>query len=469
MPGLGTYGALAIDLALEDGRPWTAPPPVRARAEEDSAGDRIFRNLLLYARTVGASDLHLIAERAPLVRVGGKLVSHGDPLDPRLCEQMLLPRVPVRLAPVLPRDGSVDFALEESDLGRYRVNVSRQRTGLKASLRIIPAEIPTLASLGLPDATALVTHYQKGLILITGPAGSGKTTTLAAMVDLLNQTTARHIVTFEDPVEFVHPRKRAMMSQREVGTHTRSYQAALKASLREDSDVIVLGELRNIETVRLALAASETGHLVLATMNTPSLAKTIDRLVDLFPPGDEPQVRGILAGGLRLLVSQRLVPTPDERRMVAAVELLPGSVTLWNLIRDNKTSHIPVLQQRLKGFGAACLDDSLTELVRAGKTTLPSALSVAEFPAELEAAITGRQSVVPASFPPPPAGPTPSPGPTPHSTPAPGPPASGDRQSGSPQRLSEPFGQAVRAPSEPPAEPKGLIERAGLLFGKRGT
>ncbi len=247
------------------------------------------------------------------------------------------------------------------------MNVARQRTGLKACLRCIPAEVPTLSSLGLPAEIERATHHHQGLVLVTGPTGHGKTSTLAAIVDIINATTARHVITVEDPVEYVHPRKKAMMSQREVGTHTRSFQSALKASLREDPDVIVVGELRDTETVRMALAASETGHLVLGTMNTPSAAKTIDRLVDLFPTGDQQQVRMTLAGGLHLIVSQRLLPSIDGERMVAAVELLPGSVALWSLIRDAKTYQIPSLQQRGKGFGITRLDDSLADLVRAGR------------------------------------------------------------------------------------------------------
>ncbi|HEX6242088.1 MAG TPA: PilT/PilU family type 4a pilus ATPase, partial [Polyangiales bacterium] len=271
-----------------------------------------------------------------------------------------------------------------------RANVTRQRTGYKLTARPIQERVPTLADLGLPEAIAGATHHHQGLIVITGPTGHGKTTTLAALVDIINRERTDHIITVEDPIEYVHPRKRAMISQREVGSHTKTFAAALKGSLREDPDVIVVGELRDTDTVRMALSASETGHLVISTMNTPNAAKTIERLIDLFPPGDQPQVRMTLAGGLRLIVSQRLVPSADRRTVHAAAELLPGSPPLWALIRDNKTFQIPSLQQRGKSLGIVRLDDSLAELVRAGKTSLETAREFADSPDQLEGLVTGR-------------------------------------------------------------------------------
>ncbi|MGK3987150.1 PilT/PilU family type 4a pilus ATPase [Sorangium sp. So ce136] len=422
-----------------------APPPQepRAAARAAVAGGRgrssstdipasALDGLLAMARDQGASDLHLVAGRPPLLRVAGELVPQGEPLDPASVESLLLPRVPARLAPVLSAEGSCDFAMDLGALGRFRVNIARHRQGYKGCFRLIARSIPTLASLGLPDAIGLATRHHQGLIVLTGPTGHGKTTTLAAVIDILNRETSHHIITVEDPVEFVHARGKAMISQREVGTHTRSFENALKASLREDPDVIVVGELRDTATVRMALAASETGHLVLGTMNTPSAAKTIDRLIDLFPPGDQQQVRVTLAGGLRLIVSQRLLPSADGRRMVAAAEILPGSVALWNLIRDSKTFQIPSLQQRGKGLGIIRLDDSLAELVRAGKTTLEAALVVAEAPDELEAVLAGKRQ--PALTP--------------------------DRRPPSPPPDA--------SKTATPEAGKGLFERAGALFGKKG-
>lgn len=383
--------------------PSQAPPPAAsslavsapaAAPPKASPISEALESALSMARAARASDLHIIAERPLLLRVAGDLTPRGDVLSAAVVETILLPQVPERARAVLDKDGACDFSLEHTRHGRFRVNVSRQRTGYKGSFRLLSKEIPTLASLGLPEEIGRAVQHHQGLILITGPSGHGKTSTLAAIVDILNRETTRHVITIEDPVEHVHPRKRAMMSQREVGVHTLSFKNALKAALREDPDVIVVGELRDAETVRMALSASETGHLVLGTMSTPSAARTVDRLIDLFPPSDQAQVRLTLAGGLRLIVSQRLLPGADGAGMVAAAELLPGSVPLWSLIRDNKTFQIPSLQQRGKAAGVVRLDDSLADLVRAGKVTREAAYAVAESPEELEATLTGKRTMV---------------------------------------------------------------------------
>lgn len=392
------------------------------------------------AREGNASDLHIVSGRAPHVRVAGELLAADEILTASTVEAMLMPRVPDRLLPILQRDGSCDFALDEPGIGRLRVNVARSRTGLKGCFRIIPSEVPTLASLGLPEAITAATNHHQGLVVLTGPTGHGKTTTLAAIVDRINRETSHHVITVEDPIEHVHPKKRAMMSQREIGTHTKSFASALKAALREDPDVIVVGELRDTETVRMALAASETGHLVLGTMSTPSAAKTIDRLIDLFPPSDQAQVRTTLAGGLRLVMSQRLIPDAENKRMVAAVELLPGMIPLWNLIRDGRTYLIPSLQQRGSSLGVIRLDDSLAGLVRAGKTKLATALTVAESPDELATLLGERRS-------------------------APEPGSRGDAAFAGPPPPPPPPSQ----PHAPAEEKRGFFARAGALFGKKDS
>jgi twitching motility protein PilT len=361
-----------------------APPP---RPSLGNTPAEVFESLLRFSREQKASDLHILADRPPTLRIAGELVPVADPLSASVVQEMLLQNVPAAVRAELDQHGACDFPLSHPTLGRFRANVTRQRTGYKMTARPIGERVPTLEELGLPKGIASATHHHQGLIVVTGPTGHGKTTTLAAIVDLLNREHTHHIISVEDPIEYVHPPKRSVISQRQVGSHTKTFAAALKGSLREDPDVIVVGELRDTETVRMALSASETGHLVISTMNTPSAAKAIERLIDLFPPGDQPQVRMTLAGGLRLIISQRLVPTTDRKQVVAAAELLTGTPPLWALIRDNKTFQIPSLQQRGKALGIVRLDDSLAELVRTGRTSLEIAREYAEAPDQLEALI----------------------------------------------------------------------------------
>lgn len=339
--------------------------------------------LVREAHRRGATDLHVAAERPPQARVLGALVALGDTLPAAAVDALLRPALdPTQLATLESR-GYVDAALDVEGGGRLRANISRARLGLKGSFRLVAAAPSTLEGLGLPKELARITSYHQGLVVIAGPSGHGKTTTLAALVDLINTHKPHHILTVEDPVEIVYPRRKAVVSQREVGTHTRSFATALKASLREDPDVIVIGELRDRETVQIALTAAETGHLVLATMSTPSAAKTLDRLIDMFPPDDQQQVRTSLAGAIKFVVAQRLLPTADGAGVAVAVELLTGVLPLAALIRDNKLYQVGSLQQRGRAFGMIRLDDSLAELVRAGTLSEEVALRHAENKKEL--------------------------------------------------------------------------------------
>jgi twitching motility protein PilT len=370
-----------------------APSPAENKERASSSGLDAFLQMALAAR---ASDVHIIAGRPMMLRVASDLLPRTQPVPPELVERLAREIVPARLREALESEGSCDFAIGHPQHGRYRVNVSRQRTGFKVTMRVIPREVPTVASLGLPAAIAAATNHAQGLVLVTGPMGSGKTSTLAALVDRINRESARHVVTIEDPVEHLHGRQRGLVSQREIGTSARSYAAALRAALREDADVIAVGELRDAETVRLAIAASQTGHLVLGTMSTPSAAKSIDRLIELFPPAEHPQIRVGLAGALKLISGQRLVPSTDRTRLHAAVELLPASLPLYTLIRDGRTYQIPSLQQRGRGLGVVRIDESLAELVRAQKVTLEVAKQLADSPPDLEAlAMRGAPSVQP--------------------------------------------------------------------------
>jgi twitching motility protein PilT len=376
-----------------------APPPRMLPKFEGDALDDLFGR----AREQRATDLHVLADRPPMLRIAGELVQQDYVVTEAQAEALILARVPAPARAMLDRDGSCDFAMVHPAYGRFRANVTRQRTGYKLTARPIGDHIPTLEELGLPESIGRATEHHQGLIVITGPTGHGKTTTMNAIVGIINRERRHHVITVEDPIEYIHPTARAVISQREVGTHTKSFAAALKGSLREDPDVIVVGELRDTETVRMALSASETGHLVISTMNTPSAAKAIERLIDLFPPGDQPQVRLTLAGGLRLIVSQRLLPTADGTGLCAAAEILPGNLPLWNLIRENRTYQIASLQQRGKKMGIVRLDESLAQLVRSGRTTMELAKALAEQPEHFEAVVAGRsiiqQPVEPAAQP----------------------------------------------------------------------
>ncbi|HEY5949394.1 MAG TPA: PilT/PilU family type 4a pilus ATPase [Kofleriaceae bacterium] len=322
------------------------------------------------ARKLAASDLHIVAGRPVQVRVMGELrpidaAAAAVPSD--IVDRILLPLLGPRRRLQLRTSGYVDLAFDVQNAGRLRGNISRQQGGLRAAFRLARVLPPTLEELNLPRELAKVVTHHQGLVVIAGPNGQGKTTTMAALVDLVNSTKAYHIITIEDPVELEHPRKQAVITQREVGRHTKSFAAALKASLREDPDVIVIGELRDRETVEIALTAAETGHLVLATMSTPSAAKTIDRLIDMFPPADQAQARASIAGALRAVVAQRLLPAASGDGVVPAVEMVTGVLPLAVLIRDDKLYQLPNLMQRGRAFGMIRFEDSLLELLRSGR------------------------------------------------------------------------------------------------------
>jgi len=359
------------------------PPPAERPRMRVSQGDPAFVTLVRSARDQRATDLHVAADRPAMARLLGTLVPQGPTLSAAAVERMLAPLLDADQRRALEDRGYVDSALDVTGAGRLRANIARVRGGWKGSFRLIAMAPPTLDQLGLPKELARITTYHQGLVVIAGPNGHGKTTTLAALVDLINSSKAHHILTIEDPVEIVHPRKKSVVSQREVGSHTRSFAAALKASLREDPDVIVIGELRDRETVEIALTAAETGHLVMATMSTPSAAKTLDRLIDMFPADEQQQVRSSLAAALKFVLSQRLLPSADGQGVVAAVELLTGVLPLAALIRDNKLFQVASLQQRGRAFGMIRMDDSLAELVRSGRVLEESALRASESKREL--------------------------------------------------------------------------------------
>ncbi|MEM7158885.1 MAG: PilT/PilU family type 4a pilus ATPase [Myxococcota bacterium] len=384
-------------------RPPPPRPPASGTRTDTSAMDEPLRprsvhpglrEILTAARQHGASDVHIMSDAPVRVRRVGALEPAGTPVPAGdvadMVDSLLEPRHRAQLESL----GYADLGSELEGAGRLRININRQRTGLKICVRLVVTVPPSLEALGLPPEVRKLTTHHQGLAIISGPNGHGKTTTMSALVDMFNAHKAQHIITVEDPVEVIHPRKQALVTQREVGTHTRSFEAALAASLREDPDIIAIGELRDRETVEMALSASETGHLVLATMSTPSGAKTIDRVIDMFPPDDQSQVRATLAGALKLVISQRLLRRADGRGLVAAYEMITGNVPLWTLIRDSKLFQLPSLLQRGRNFGMIRLEDSLRELLDKGVIDRAEAELYAEDPRAL--------SPTPSAQPPPP-------------------------------------------------------------------
>jgi twitching motility protein PilT len=268
----------------------------------------------------------------------------------------------------------VDFALELRGVSRFRANVMQQQRGPAAVFRVIPSQVIPLEQLGMPKAVKDLASREKGLVLITGPTGSGKSTTLASMVDFVNEHLQGHILTIEDPIEFLHESKRCLVNQREVGQHTDSFAAALRAGLREDPDVILVGELRDLETTQLAISAAETGHLVFATLHTNSASKTIDRVIDMFPPEQQGQIRSMLSESLEGVITQKLLPTKDGKGRVAALEILIGVPAIRNLIRENKTPQIATAIQTGAQHGMQSLDQALRDLVMQGKLSRDEAI-----------------------------------------------------------------------------------------------
>jgi len=332
-------------------------------------------DLLRAAASLGASDLHLSAGEPPRLRVSGDLVAmEGQAVMApegvtELCYSIMTPEQRAHFE----KEHEVDFACELEGSGRFRVNVFVQRRGPGAVLRTIPTQIPTLESLNMPAVLTDLCNRERGLVLVTGPTGSGKSTTLAAMVDLINRTWDAHILTVEDPIEFVHSSKKCLVNQREVGPHTGSFSNALRSALREDPDVILIGEMRDLETISLALTAAETGHLVFGTLHTSSAAKTVDRIIDVFPGDQQSQIRTMLSESLEAVVAQTLLKKKGGGR-VAACEILVGAPAVRNLIREAKLHQIPSMMQTGQRVGMQTFDMALQELVKKGlidKEALP--------------------------------------------------------------------------------------------------
>jgi twitching motility protein PilT len=316
----------------------------------------------------GASDLHLVSGSQPILRVSGELqrVRYGV-LESDDLKKMLYEVAPEYKIKQFEETGDVDFAYEIPGLARYRANYFVQKYGVAAVFRQIPDTILTVEQLGLPAVLNKLPLYPKGLVLVTGPTGSGKSTTLAALVDYANTHRKDHILTIEDPVEFVHKSRNCIVNHREVGLHTRSFSAALRAALREDPDIIMVGEMRDLETISLAVEAASTGHLVFGTLHTQSAAKTVDRIIDVFPHDQQEQIRATLADSLQAVVAQTLFKRRDTRGRCAALEILIATPAVRNLIRDGKTFQIPTILQTGKKFGMQSLDDAILDHLEKGR------------------------------------------------------------------------------------------------------
>jgi twitching motility protein PilT len=332
-----------------------------------------------------ASDLHLSVGSPPAVRVRGHIerLDEFAPLTADETRELLYRILSTERQKQLEINRQLDFSHSIPGLARFRVNAYFQRETLGAAFRLIPAELKTLEELGLPLSLRELAEKPRGLVLVTGPTGSGKSTTLAAMIDEINRTRAEHILTIEDPVEFVHRHKRCIVNQREIGPDAPSFADALRAALRQDPDVILLGEMRDLETISTALTAAETGHLVLGTLHTQSAAGTIDRIIDVFPAEQQEQVRMQLAGSLQGVVTQTLMPTADGRGRVAALEVLLPDDAVRNLIRSAKVEQIYSVMQTNSGRGMLTMEQALAELIVRGVVTYEAALSRSSRPEQL--------------------------------------------------------------------------------------
>lgn len=322
-------------------------------------------DLLAFSVKNKASDLHLSSGLPPMIRVHGDVRKINLPaMEHAEVHRMLYDIMNDSQRKVYEETLECDFSFEIPDLARFRVNAFNQQRGAGAVFRTIPSKVLTLDELNAPKVFKDIADTPRGIVLVTGPTGSGKSTTLAAMIDYINESQMSHVLTVEDPIEFVHTSKKSLINQREVGPHTQSFENALRSALREDPDVILVGEMRDLETIRLALTAAETGHLVFGTLHTSSAAKTIDRVVDVFPAAEKEMVRSMLSESLRAVISQTLCKTKDEQGRVAAHEIMMGTPAIRNLIRENKIAQMYSAIQTGQSMGMQTLDQNLQDLVK---------------------------------------------------------------------------------------------------------
>jgi len=336
------------------------------------------RELLTITKERDASDLHITVGAPPILRINGKLTKLNLPeLNPQNVHELIYSIISDKQKDKYEELHEIDFSFELEDMTRFRTNIFKTRRGEAAAFRLIPEKIKSLAQLGLPEELSIFTKKSKGFVLVTGPTGSGKTTTLAALIDIINQERYDHIITIEDPIEFIHTHKNCLIDQREVGIHTDSFAYALRSALREDPDVILVGEMRDLDTISMAVTAAETGHLVFSTVHTNSAAETVERIINVFPPHQQSQIRIQVAESLLGIVAQTLIPTIDEEGRVPALELMIATPAMRNVIREEKVHQMPALIQMGGKDGMISLDQSLKELLVEGKISREDAINKA--------------------------------------------------------------------------------------------
>lgn len=343
------------------------------------------KEILTVAKENKASDIHIAVGIPPKMRVHGDLMNMNYPVLSKIdADTIVKSTMNERQLEILDEKGEVDFSFSLASVGRFRVNVFKQRGALSAALRLVNTIIPRPEDLGVPPSVVNLYKKKRGLVLVTGPTGSGKSTTLASIINMVNENLPGHIITLEDPIEYLHSHKMSTVNQREIGMDTLSYENALRAALREDPDVILVGEMRDLETISIAITAAETGHLVFSTLHTIGAAATIDRVIDVFPPHQQQQIRIQLAMVLEAVISQQLMPTADGQGRVAAFEVLHSTPAIKNLIRENKTFQIASTMQTNKKMGMQTMDDSLFYLYAQGIISRDTALNYAQDQQSLE-------------------------------------------------------------------------------------